>query len=113
MSAHEVSNRVDRLGGLRRFAVAITVLNILGHTVFGFEQSWAQPLAALATAYGAELLLAAVDAKTCRRALRFTGGGPRRLIEFLLSAHISGLAVAMLLYSNERLGPVVFAAAAA
>jgi hypothetical protein len=40
MSVNEANNRVDRLGGLRRFAVAITVLNILGHAFFGFEQSW-------------------------------------------------------------------------
>ena len=47
MSAQETNNRADRLGGLRRFAVAITVLNILGHAFFGFEQSLAQPVAAL------------------------------------------------------------------
>ena len=48
---------------LRRFAVAITVLNLLGHTVLGFEQSWAHPLVALATAYLTEVLLEAVDAR--------------------------------------------------
>jgi hypothetical protein len=36
-----------RLADLRRFAIAITVLNILGHTVLGFEQSWAVPLVSL------------------------------------------------------------------
>jgi len=39
-----------RIGGLRRFAIAITILNILGHTVLGFEQAWAHPIVALATA---------------------------------------------------------------
>jgi hypothetical protein len=29
----------DQLGGLRRFALAITVFTILGHFWFGFEQS--------------------------------------------------------------------------
>ena len=113
MSVQEVSNRADRLGGLRRFAIAITVLNILGHAFFGFEQSWAQPLVALATAYGAELLLEFIDARFNRRPLRFMGGGARRFVDFLLSAHISGLACAMLLYANERLGPVMFAAVVA
>jgi len=113
MSAHEVSNRADRLGGLRRFAVAITVLNILGHTFFGFEQSWAQPLVALASAYSVELLLEVIDARFNRRAPRFLGGGPRKFVEFLLSAHITGLACAMLLYANERLGPVIFASVVA
>jgi Na+-translocating ferredoxin:NAD+ oxidoreductase RnfD subunit len=34
-------------------------------------------------------------------------------VDFLLSAHITGVACAMLLYSNARLMPVVFASAAA
>ena len=29
-----------RLAALRRFAIAITILNVLGHTVLGFEQAW-------------------------------------------------------------------------
>src|SRR6185369_3546869 len=113
MSANEVSNRSDRLGGLRRFAVAITVLNILGHTFFGFEQSFAQPVVAVVAAYSVELLLELIDARCNRRPLRFLGRGPRKFVEFLLSAHITGLACAMLLYANERFGPVVFASVVA
>jgi Na+-translocating ferredoxin:NAD+ oxidoreductase RnfD subunit len=113
MSAHEISNRTNRLGGLRRFAVAITVLNILGHTFFGFEQAWAHPIVALASAYSVELLLEFIDARCNGRALRFLGGGPRKFVDFLLSAHITGLACAMLLYANERLGPVIFASVVA
>jgi hypothetical protein len=100
--------RSVRLGGLRRFAAAITILNILGHTLFGFEQSWAQPLVALATAYSTEILLELIDAWSKRRTPRFLGS-VRTFIDFLLSAHISGLAVAMLLYANERLWPIAFA----
>lgn len=106
------SQKDTRLAALRRFAVAITILNILGHTVFGFEQSWAQPLVALAAAYATELLLELVNAWSQRRSPQFVGG-PGRLITFLLPAHISGLAVAMLLYANDRLWPIVFATAAA
>ena len=95
MSANEMNNRADRLGGLRRFAIAITVLNILGHAFFGFEQSFAQPLVALASAYSAELLLEFIDARCNRRPLRFLGGGPRKFVEFLLSGHMTGLAGAM------------------
>jgi hypothetical protein len=98
----------DRLGGLRRFAVAITALNILGHTVFGFEQSIAQPLVALAAAYCAELLLELVRAWSLSLRPRFIGGFGR-FVDFLLPAHITGLAVAMLLYANDRLWPVAFA----
>lgn len=113
MSANEMNNRVNRLGGLRRFAVAITVLNILGHIFFGFEQSWAHPFVALASAYSVELLLEFIDARSNHRPLRFMGGGARKFIEFLLSAHITGLACAMLLYTNERFGPVIFASVVA
>ena len=108
MNANEGGQQANRLGGLRRFAAAITVLNILGHTVLGFEQSWAQPLVALATAYGVELLLERIDSWCRRRTPRYAGGA-RRFVDFLLSAHISGLAVSMLLYANERLWPIVFA----
>lgn len=111
-SSDESSWKSTRLAALRRFAVAITVLNLLGHTVLGFEQSWAQPLVALATAYSLEILLDLIDAWTTRRPPRFTGG-LRDRIDFLLSPHITGLAVAMLLYANERLWPIVFATAAA
>ena len=113
MSVNEAGKRADRLGGLRRFAIAITVLNILGHAFFGFEQSLAQPIVALVSAYSVELLLEFIDARCNRRPLRFLGGGPRKFIEFLLSAHITGLACAMLLYANERLGPVIFASVVA
>ena len=97
-----------RLAGLRRFATAITILNILGHTVFGFEQSIAQPLVALATAYSADLLFELLEAARSKRRPIFMGGA-RSVIDFLLSAHITGLAIAMLLYANSRLGPIIFA----
>jgi hypothetical protein len=101
-----------RLAALRRFAIAMTVLNIVGHTVLGFEPPIAQPLAALAAAYGMEILLEVLDARARGRRPRFRGG-PMALVNFLLSAHITGLACAMLLYANERILPVAFAAAAA
>ena len=44
-----------RLAALRRFAITISVLNVLGHTVLGFENSWAQMVVALLTAYGTEI----------------------------------------------------------
>lgn len=102
----------DRLGGLRRFAVAITVLNVLGHTIFGFEQSWLQPLVALVAAYATELILDQVEGWASGRPPRFTGGWRNR-VDFLLSAHITALAVAMLLYANDRLWPIAFAAVTA
>jgi Na+-translocating ferredoxin:NAD+ oxidoreductase RnfD subunit len=99
-----------RLGGLRRFAAAITFLTVLGHFYLGFEPSFAQPLVSIAAAYGAELLLEWVDARATGRELAFTRG---RLVTFLLPAHITGLAIALLLYPGARLLPVVFASVAA
>jgi Na+-translocating ferredoxin:NAD+ oxidoreductase RnfD subunit len=101
-----------RLAALRRFASAITILNILGHTVLGFEQAWATPIVALLVAYSTEILLEVIESKRLGRRPRFLGGGTA-FIDFLLSAHISGLAVSMLLYANDRLLPIAFAAVAA
>ncbi|HYL04754.1 MAG TPA: enediyne biosynthesis protein UnbU [Thermoanaerobaculia bacterium] len=104
-----------RLPALRRFAFAITLLNVLGHTVLGFEQSWAAPLVGIATAYAAEIGLELVAAWQQARRPRFLAGGLTLTgaVDFLLSAHITGLAVSMLLYTGERLAPVAFAAAVA
>jgi hypothetical protein len=113
MTPNNTWDSSKRLGGLRRFAVAITILNLLGHTFFGFEQSPAQPFVALATAYGMELLLEVVGAWGQRRKVAWAGGGLSGFVDFLLPAHITALACAMLLYANARLLPVAFATAVA
>ena len=100
-----------RLAALWRFATAISVFNLLGHTLFGFEQPWATPFVALAASYGTEILLEWADAWAHGRRPRFLGSA-RTFVEFLLPAHITGLAVGMLLYSNASLMPAAFAACA-
>ena len=102
-----------RLAALRRFAVTITVLNLLGRTILGFENSWAQMFVALLAAYFTEIILEIVDALANKKAVRFTGGGVTNFIDFLLPAHISGMAVSMLLYTGGLLLPFAFAAAVA
>ncbi|MFN9176446.1 MAG: enediyne biosynthesis protein UnbU [Synechocystis sp.] len=102
----------DRLAGLRRFAIAITFLTILGHTVLGFEAAYAYPLASLATGYSVELLLELVEAKCQNRTPNFWGSR-QTFIDFLLPAHITSLAIAMLLYSNATLWPIMLATAVA
>ena len=67
---------------------------------------------ALAAGYSVELLLELISAWSNRRTLRFLGG-PGQFVDFILSAHISGLAVSMLLYANDQLLPIAFAAAVA
>lgn len=100
-----------RIAALRRFALSITLFNILGHTVFGFEQAWFYPPAALALSYSLELLLEWLVSRSQNYAPRYRGRGFIGLVDFLLPAHISALAIAMLLYPGERVGPILFAVA--
>ena len=101
-----------RLGGLSRFAFAITVLNIIGHLFLGFEQSWATPFVALAAGYGTDLIGETVDARANGRRPRYAGSFVD-LVRFLLPAHISALAVGMLLYAADNLAAVAFAVSVA
>lgn len=88
---------------LRRFAISISVFNLVGYLFLGFEQPWGWPLVALATAYTTEIVLEIAGARVEGRAPRFGGNGFRGLAEFLLPAHITGLALNMLIYVNDRI----------
>lgn len=101
-----------RIAGLARFAIAISVLNVLGHLWLGFEQSWVTPLVALAAAYGTELVLELLAAREEGRTPTFVGP-PAEWAKFLLSAHVTGLAVGMLLMPLEQLWVIAFAASLA
>lgn len=112
MSSTVAPTRLSRLGGLRRFAVAITILNVVGRSFLGFEPSWFQWFVALATAYIMELLIETAIARSQGRAPAYQGGF-QNMIDFLLSAHIAGTAVSMLLYASADVMPFVFATAVA
>ncbi|MFE0023807.1 enediyne biosynthesis protein [Amycolatopsis sp. NPDC059021] len=110
-----------RLAALRRFAVGITILNIAGHLFLGFEQTIAQLIVVVLTCYVTEL---AVETLVAARDSRRPGYLPdadspsRRtrvltLVNFLLAAHISGCALGMLLFVNDRLDLFVVAAVVA
>jgi hypothetical protein len=101
-----------RLFALWYFTVLMTVWNILGHTVLGFEQSWASPFVGVGTAIGVAMLLDWVDARARNRQVRFLGSW-RNFANFLPACVIPGFACAMLLYPNERLWPIAFASALA
>ncbi len=96
--------------GVFPFAVAITVLNLLGHLWLGFEQAWLVPLVAVGTAYLCELGTELAISGWAKARFR---GGVARCLAFLLPAHITGLAVGMLLYTNQRFLVVAFAVAVA
>lgn len=97
---------------LRRFALAITTLTVVGHGYLGFEQSIAQPLVALTIAYCMQVLLEWLYCRSHGLTPRYRGG-VSAFIDFLLPAHIAALAIAMLLYFNDRLWIVAFATSVA
>jgi hypothetical protein len=93
---------------LRRFAISISIFNIIGYTILGFEQPWTWPFVALATAYTAEIVLEIIGARVEGRTPRFLGNGFRGLMEFLFPAHITGLALNMLTYVNDQVLVMMF-----
>lgn len=93
---------------LRRFAISITVFNILGYTWLGFEQPWTYPFAALAMAYFVEITLEIIGARVEGRDPRFMGNGVKGMMEFLYPAHITALALNMLIYVNDRIWVMLF-----
>ena len=97
-----------RLFALWYFTTLMIVWNLVGHTVLGFEQSWATPITAITTAIAVSMLLDWIDARANDRELRFTGS-VGAFLNFLPASLIPGFACGMLLYANERLWPVVFA----
>jgi hypothetical protein len=97
-----------RLFALWYFTTLMIVWNVVGHTVLGFEQSWATPLTAIATAIVVSMFLDWVDARACNRELRFAGS-LGDFLNFLPACLIPGFACGMLLYANERLWPMIFA----
>lgn len=93
---------------LRNFAVSISVLNIFGYTLLGFEQPWLWPILAVLTGYATEICFELVSSWTYQRPPRFMGNGARGVYEALLPSHITALAVSMLLYCNNQFWPVAF-----
>ena len=99
-----------RLTGLRRLALSTTAFNILGYAYLGFEPAIFQVFFTLIVAYGTTVLLETVDAWANQRTARYYGQGFIGLMDFLLPAHIAALSITMLLYTNDRLGPMALAA---
>jgi hypothetical protein len=108
-----VAPRIDakdpRYLALRNFAISMSIFNILGYTVLGFEQPWAWPLFALLVGYTAEIGIELLAAWAHRRPVAFLGNGPWGVYTFLLPTHITALAANMLLYANDKFWPIAFA----
>ncbi|MFR9753647.1 enediyne biosynthesis protein UnbU [Nocardia sp. 004] len=96
-----------RRKALLRFAISITVFNVVGHLFLGFEQAPIVPIIAVAVSYAVHLLLETFDAWAHERTPEYAGGRAE-LFYFLLPAHISALACAMLIYTST-IWPFLFA----
>lgn len=109
--------RVDpkdpRYLALRNFAISISIFNILGYTVLGFEQPWTWPFFALAVGYSIEIAIELIAARAHQRPPAFFGNGVWGMYTFLLPTHITALAANMLLYANTDFWPIAFAVAVA
>jgi enediyne biosynthesis protein E5 len=103
-----VDKRDPRYLALRNFAISMSVFNILGYTILGFEQPWTFPLFALAIGYSCEITIELIAAWAGNRRPGFTGHGMWGLYTFLLPTHITALAVNMLLYANDRFAAIAF-----
>jgi enediyne biosynthesis protein E5 len=99
-----------RFFALWYFTALLIIWTVLGDTVLGFEQSYAQPVVAVLAACVVGFLLEGIDAWAKHRNPRFAGS-LGNCLNFLPPCIIPGLACAMLLYPNERLTPIVFASA--
>ena len=99
--------------GLRTSATLATVFVILGQTFFGFEQSVAQVFVCLLTGYTCALLFEWVDAKACGDVPGYAGGGFKKLVDWLLSAHMTSITLSFLLYYNRQLWIAAFTVALA
>ncbi|GIF16393.1 enediyne biosynthesis protein [Actinoplanes teichomyceticus] len=107
------TERVDatdpRYKALRNFAISMSVFNILGYTLLGFEQPWTWPFFALAVGYATEITVELIAAWAQRRRPAFRGHGAWGVYTFLLPTHITALAANMLLYANDTFWPIAFA----
>lgn len=99
--------------GLKTSATFATIFTILGHTVFGFEQSWAQVFVALLSGYSCAFLFEWVDARANGRAPEFAGGGKAKVVNFLLAPHMTSITISFLIYVNQRLWIMALACALA
>ena len=104
-----VDGRDPRYLALRNFAISMSVFNILGYAVLGFEQPWTWPLLALAVGYSAEIGIEWVSARAHKRRSAYSGNGAWGMYTFLLPTHITALAANMLLYANDNFWPIAFA----
>jgi hypothetical protein len=103
----EAPKRDPRIGN-RTAAALATVLTLLGHLMLGFEQAFAHVAVALITGYSCALGFEWVDAVANKRPAGFQGGGWRKVVDFLVSPHMTSITTSFLIYTNEHLWVLAF-----
>jgi hypothetical protein len=101
----------DPRNGLRMSASLATVFTALGHTVLGFEQPLVAVFVALGTGYACALLFEFVDAWACNGTPNYLGGGWKKVVDFLLPAHMTSITLSFLLYTFDQMWPLAFTVA--
>src|SRR5262249_50305959 len=62
---------------LRNFAISISVFNVFGYTLLGFEQPWIWPIIAVLTGYTTEFAFETLSAWATGKPARYRGNGAR------------------------------------
>jgi hypothetical protein len=103
----------DPRSGNRTAAALATLLTIFGHALLGFEQALVHIFVALATGYSCALVLETVDARANKRPAGYSGGGWRKVADFLVSVHMTAITMSFLIYTNTRVAILAMAVAMA
>ncbi len=101
-----ISGTPNKKQALRRFAVTITIVNLLGHLYIGFETSYACTMVSVANACFVQALLEWIRSKIEGQEPLYAQMG---FIDFLLPAYIVGMTCAMFLFTNGKFLPLIFA----
>lgn len=107
---YPLANPKYRIFALFYFSILIVLWILAGHFILGFEQSLLQPMISVASAIITTFVLEYIFSYTNNTTPRYASGSLLDKIVFILPAIIPGCAVGMLIYPNEVLWPMVFAA---
>jgi hypothetical protein len=105
-----MKNRNNRVEALVRFAIAITLLNIFGQMLLGFEHSYLHLIVGWTTAYVLEISIELITSKVENRKPVFLKS-IKDFVIFLLPGHIASTAISMLVFTNVDLRYIVFGVA--
>jgi hypothetical protein len=107
---YPTSNSQHRVFALFYFSTLIVLWVLAGHFILGFEQSLIQPAVAVFAAIFTTFLLEFINSHVNKTEAKYSMGSILDKIMFVLPAIIPGCAVGMLIYPNELIWPMVFAA---